>query len=78
LEIPLKAQGLIMEETVEHIPCGPAHKEVDASMDWVDMYMIDRGTLWDPVSGDTVRMMDTIVPTRYRMVHDDSMIGNNM
>jgi hypothetical protein len=39
LEIPLKAQGLAMEEMVEHIPCGSTRKEVHTSMDWVDRYM---------------------------------------
>jgi hypothetical protein len=39
LESPLKAQGLATVEIVERIPCGPARKEVYASMDWVDMYM---------------------------------------
>ena len=41
LESPLKAQGLAPEEIVEHILWGPACKEVSASIDWVDMYMID-------------------------------------
>jgi hypothetical protein len=36
LEIPLKAQGLYMEDIVEHIPCRPNQKEVYTSMDWVD------------------------------------------
>jgi hypothetical protein len=45
LESPLKAQGLATEEIVVHIPCGPSHKEVYASMDWVDRYMTDMGTL---------------------------------
>jgi hypothetical protein len=52
LEIPLKAQGLATEEVVEHIPCGLAHKEVYASIDWVDRYMTDLGTLWDTGSSD--------------------------
>jgi hypothetical protein len=47
LEIPLKAQGLAIEEIVEHIPCGLSHKELYASMDWVDKYMTNMGTLWD-------------------------------
>jgi hypothetical protein len=78
LESPLKAKGLATKEIVEHIPCGPTHKEVYASMDWVDMYMTDMGTLWDTSSCDTSRVMDTVAPTRYMMVHDDSVIGNNM
>jgi hypothetical protein len=67
-----------MEDIVENIPCGLAHKEVYASMDWVDMYMIYMVTLWDIGSGDTNRMMDIVVPIGYRMVQDDSVIGNNM
>jgi hypothetical protein len=78
LESPLKAQGLAMEEIVEHIPCGPTRKEVYASMDWVDRYMTDMGMLWDTGSGDTSRVMDTVAPTGYMMVQDDSVIGNNM
>ena len=45
LESPLKDQGLAMMEIVENIPCGPYLKEVYASMDWVDRYMIGMGTL---------------------------------
>jgi hypothetical protein len=78
LESPLKAQGLATKEIVEHIPCGPGRKEVYASMDWVDMYMTDMGMLWDTGSSDLSRVMDTIAPTGYRMVHDDSVMGNNM
>jgi hypothetical protein len=63
LESPLKAQGLAIEEIVEHIPCGPTHKEVYASMDWVDRYMTDMGMLWDTGSGDISRVMDTVAPT---------------
>jgi hypothetical protein len=47
-------------------------------MDWVDKYMTDMGTLWDTGSGDISRVMDTVAPTGYRMVWDDSVIGNNM
>jgi hypothetical protein len=68
LEIPLKVKGLAMNEIVEHIPCGPSHKEVYASMDWVDRYMIDMGTLWGIGLGNTSRVMDTMAPTRYMMV----------
>jgi hypothetical protein len=78
LEIPLKAQGLAMEEIVENIPCGPSLKEVYASMDWVDRYMTNMGMLRDTSSRDTSRVMDTIFPTGYRMVQDDSVIRNNM
>jgi hypothetical protein len=78
LESPLKAQGLATEEIVEHIPCGPTHKEVYASMDWVDRYMTDMGMLWDTGSGDISRVMDTVAPIGYRMVQDDSVIGNSM
>jgi hypothetical protein len=63
LEIPLKAQCSATENIVEYIPCGPAYKEVYASMDWVDRYMKDMGTLWNIVSDDTRRVMDTIAPT---------------
>ena len=45
LERPLKAQGLAVGEVVEHIHCGLGHKEMYASMDWVDRYMIDIGML---------------------------------
>jgi hypothetical protein len=74
LKIPLKVQGLTMEEVVEHIPCGPTHKEVYASMDWVDRYMTETSI----GSGDIHRMMDIVEPTTYRMIHDNSMIANNM
>jgi hypothetical protein len=78
LESPLKAQGLATEEIVEHIPCGPGRKEVYASMDWVDRYMTDMGMLWDTGSCDINRVMDTVAPTGYKMVQDDSVMGNNM
>jgi hypothetical protein len=78
LESPLKAQGLATEEIVEHIPCGPARKEVYASMDWVDRYMTNMGMLWDTGSGDISRVMDTIVPTGYKIVLDDLVIVNSM
>jgi hypothetical protein len=68
LEIPLKAQGLATEEIFERISCGPSHKEVYASMDWVDRYMTDMDMLWDTGSGDISRVMDTIAPMGYRMV----------
>jgi hypothetical protein len=42
---PLKDQGLTTKEIVEHIPCGPTHKEIYTHQDWVDKYMIDMGTL---------------------------------
>ena len=38
-ELPLLVSGLTMEEVVEHIPCGPANKEVYPYRDWVDRYM---------------------------------------
>jgi hypothetical protein len=47
LERQKKAQVLAMEKIVENIPCGLAHKELYASMDWMDSYMTDMGTLWD-------------------------------
>ena len=68
LESPLKAQGLAMEEIVEHIPYGSARKEVYASMDWVDRYMTYMGILWDIGSCDTSRVMDTVTPTGCRRV----------
>ena len=33
-----------MEEVVEHIPCGPANKEVYPYRDWVDRYMMEMET----------------------------------
>ena len=38
-ELPLWVSGLTMEKVVEHIPYGPANKEVYPYRDWVDMYM---------------------------------------
>jgi hypothetical protein len=63
LESPLKAQGLATKEIVEHISCGPSHKEVYASMDWVDKYMTYMGMLLGTGSSDINRVMDTIAPT---------------
>jgi hypothetical protein len=40
--------------------------------------MKDMRTLWDVGSSVISRVMDTIVPTRYMMVYDDSMINNNV
>jgi hypothetical protein len=78
LEIPLKDQVLVMEEIVECVPCRLDHKEVYASMDCVDRYMKGMGMLWDTGSSDISRVMDTVVPTEYEMVQDDSMIGRNL
>jgi hypothetical protein len=78
LESPLKAQGLTAEEIVVRIPWGPTHKEVYESMDWVDRYMTYMGMLWDIGSCDINRVMDIVAPTGYKMVHDDSVIGNSM
>ena len=51
LEIPLKAQVMITDETIEHIPCGPSNKEVYASMYAGDRYITDEDTsIWDPCS----------------------------
>ena len=68
LESPLKAQGLALEEIVEHIHYGPGRKELYASMDWVDRYMTDMGMLWDTGSSDTGRVMNIVAPIGYRMV----------
>jgi hypothetical protein len=78
LESPQKAQGLAMEDIVEHIPCGPARKELYASMDWVERYMKDMGMISDTSLGDIIRVMDTVAPKGYRMVQDDSVIGNTV
>jgi hypothetical protein len=78
LESPLKAQGLATEDIVERIYCGPGRKEVYASMDWVERYMTEMDMLWDTGSDDINRVMDTVAPTGYMMVQDDSMIGKSM
>jgi hypothetical protein len=78
LEIPLKAQDLAMEEVTQQIPCGLVNKEEYASMDWVDKYMIDMGTLWDTGSGDTSIVVDIVAFAGYMMVYDNTMKGNNM
>jgi hypothetical protein len=78
LESPLKAQGLATKEIVEHISCGPCHKEVYASMDWVHRYMTDMGMLWGTGSCGISRVMDTVAPTGYRMVQDNSVIDNSV
>jgi hypothetical protein len=44
-ESPLKAQGLVVEDILKHIPWVPASEEVYASMDWVDKYMTNMGIL---------------------------------
>jgi len=62
LESPLKSQGLAIEEIVKHITCGPTHKEVYASMDWVDRYMTYMGMHWGTCSGGINRVMDTMAP----------------
>jgi hypothetical protein len=54
LESPVKAQVIATDEIVEHIPCGPANREVYASADWGNGYITDVDTsIWDPGSGDT-------------------------
>jgi hypothetical protein len=63
---------------VKIIPCGPGHKEVYASMDWVDRYMKNMGVLCNIGLGDIGRVMDTVAPTGYKMVQDDAMIGSSM
>jgi hypothetical protein len=53
----MKAQVLATDEIVEHIPCGPANKEVYASTDWGNGYITDVDTsIWDPGSDDTSGM----------------------
>jgi hypothetical protein len=47
-------------------------------MDWVDMYMTDMDTLWDIGSVDINRVLDTVALIGYRMVHDDTMVCNNI
>ena len=42
--MPLWDSGLTMEEVVEHIPYGPANKEVYPYRDWVDRYMTEMET----------------------------------
>jgi hypothetical protein len=50
LESPLKAQVIAIDEIVEHIPCGPANREVYASTDCENGYVEDVDTsIW--VSG---------------------------
>jgi hypothetical protein len=64
LESPLKAQVMITDETVEHIPCGPTNKEVYASKDCGDMYITDEDiSIWDPGSADTSIAFDTVTHT---------------
>ena len=43
-ELPLWDSGLTMEEVVDHIPCGPANKEVYPYRYWVDRYMTEMET----------------------------------
>jgi hypothetical protein len=64
LESPLKAQRMITDETIEHIPYGPTNKEVYASMYGGDMYIIDEDTsIWDPGSTNTSVVIDTMTHT---------------
>jgi hypothetical protein len=49
LESPLKAQVMITNGTVEHIPCGSDNREVYASRDCGERYITDEDiSIWDP------------------------------
>jgi hypothetical protein len=58
-----------VEEITEHIPCGPASKEVYTSMDWVDRYMTDADTLSDIGLVGTSKVLDIVAHKGYHMVH---------
>jgi hypothetical protein len=63
-ESPLKAQIVIVDETVEHIPCGLTNRELYASKYCWDMYIIDEDiSFWDPGSDDTSTNCDTVTHT---------------
>jgi hypothetical protein len=69
LENPLKAQFMITAETVEHIPCGPANREVYASRCFGDRYIIDEDTsILYPGSVDTSVLIDTVTHIGYKMI----------
>jgi hypothetical protein len=54
LDGPLKDQDTAIDEIVEHIPCGPTYREVYASIDCGNGFIIDVDTtIWDPCSDDT-------------------------
>jgi hypothetical protein len=64
LEIPLKAQFMIIVETTEQIPCGSTNREVYASRDYGDGYITDEDTsIWDPGSTNTSIVSDTVART---------------
>jgi hypothetical protein len=67
-----------MEEMVEHIPCGLGREEIYPHLDWVDRYMTYRDTLWDTVHVIISRVLGPVVHTRYRMVHEDMVVCNNI
>jgi hypothetical protein len=74
LESSLEGQSLATKEMVEHLPCGPAHEEAYASMDWVDRYMMDMDTLWGTGLVIISRVLGPIVAhTWHQMIHEDTM-----
>jgi hypothetical protein len=67
-----------MEEIVDHIPYEQTHEKVYTYQDWVDKYLKDMETLWNIGLGEISRVLDLVAPTRYRMIHEYSVIGNSM
>jgi hypothetical protein len=74
----LSESTLEAQEIVEHLPWGPTHKGVYASMDWVDSYMTGMDTLWDTDATIISRVLGTIVHTRHRMVQEDTIVCDSV
>jgi hypothetical protein len=84
LESPLKAQFIATDETIEHIPSGPAKREVYASTNCGNGYITDVDTsIKDPSLDDTSGVNeqgnikgeknDTIIYTRDAEIVIDNM-----
>jgi hypothetical protein len=78
LEISLEVLILVAKEIVEHILGGPSREEIYPYLDWVDRYMTYMDTLWDTGSFIISRVLGPVSHTRYRMVHEDTVVCNNI
>jgi hypothetical protein len=74
----LMESTLEAQEIVEHLPSGPARKEVYVSMDWVDTYMTGMDTLWDTDTTIINRVLGSVPYTGHRMGQEDTMVYNGM
>ena len=59
-----------MRDIVEHIYWGQAHKEVYASMEWVEIHMKNTIMLWDIGLDESSGMMDIVATIGYKRVQD--------